>query len=308
MRILLVGASGFVGGRLSDYLFKRNFKIINVSRKNKKNFFKIKWNSKKNINSLCTNIDVVINCSGLDIYGSTNKKESYLANSENPLKLLRSADLNKVKFFLHLSTYSIYKRTKQNIINEKSLIIGKDHHSQSKIKGENNLINYPKKRTKLIIIRSCNLFGYPKYKNQNCWKLLINYLIKNLVNKRTVNILANKNSYKTYSSLESFCEFFYNLLRHLMKDENFPKVINYTSNKIYSITEIIRLLKKKLINKKIISKKLINKKINFVNKIMKKDKRIKFKSLYQKSIKPINDLFFDNEINNLINYCRKIKL
>jgi len=303
MRILLVGASGFVGGRLSDYLLKKNLKIVNVSRKNRNNFSKINWNSEKNINNLCSNIDIIINCSGLDIYGSKDKKESYLANSENPIKLIKAANLNYVKFFLHLSTYAVYKRKNQNIINEKSIIAGEDLHSQSKIEGENNLINYPKKKTKLLIIRSCNLFGYPKYKNRNCWNLLINYLIKNLVANKSLNISSNKNTYKTYSSLESFCEFIYRLLKNCVKNENLPSVINYTSNKIYSIKEIIKLIRKKLINKRI-----VNKKVNFKNKIMKKEKKIKFKSMYQTNIKPINDLFFDKEINNLINYCKKKKL
>jgi nucleoside-diphosphate-sugar epimerase len=300
MKILLVGASGFIGGRLSDYLEKKNFKVTNVSRRNRVNFLKINWNSKKNINNLCKNIDIVINCSGLDIHGSKLKKETRIANSENPLKLFKAANANRVKFFLHLSTYAIYKKTNPDIINEKTKVVGRDMHGLSKIKGAKNLINYPKKKTKLLIIRSCNLFGHPKYKNKNCWRLLINYLIKNITANKPVNILTNKNTYKTYSSIESFCNFFYRLLKLLIKNKKFPTIINYTSNKNYSITDIINLITQRLINKK-----KLNKKIFFLNKKIKSEKKIKFESLYQRKIKPINDLFFDKEINNLINYCRK---
>ena len=299
MKILLVGASGFVGGRLSDYLVKKNFKVTNVSRRNKVGFLKINWNSKKNINNLCKNKDIVINCSGLDIHGSKLKKETCIANSENPLKLFKAANANRVKFFLHLSTYAIYKKTNADIINEKTKLVGRDLHGSSKIKGENNLINYQKKITKLLIIRSCNLFGLPKYKNKNCWRLLINYLIKNITADRPMNILTNKNTYKTYSSMESFCNFFYRLLKLLIKNKKFPTIINYTSNKNYSITDIINLITQRIINKK-----KLNKKIFFLNKKLKSEKKIKFESLYQRKIKPINDLFFDKEINNLINNCQ----
>lgn len=110
MKVLLVGASGFVGGRLSDYLQKKNLNIINVSRQKKFNFLRINWNSEKNINNLCKNVDVVINCSGLDIHGSKNKNKTFKANSQNPLKLLKAANLKGVKLFIHITTYAIYKK------------------------------------------------------------------------------------------------------------------------------------------------------------------------------------------------------
>lgn len=304
MKVLLVGALGFVGGRLSDFLKKKNLNIINISRRKKFNFLRINWNSEKNINNLCKNVDVVINCSGLDIHGSKNKNKTFVANSKNPLKLLKASDLNGVKFFIHITTYAIYKKKNLSIINEKTKIVADDLHSSSKIEGENNLIKYPTKNTKLVIIRSCNLFGYPKYKNKNCWRLLINYIIKNCVFDKPLYIRTKKNTYKNYSSLESFCNFTYKLLRYLEKEKDLPKIINYTSNKNFSVTEIVDLIKKKIFKKD--EKKKF--KIYFTNKKLKKEKKIILKSLYQHKIKSINDLFFDKEISNLINYCEKFKL
>jgi nucleoside-diphosphate-sugar epimerase len=303
METLIVGASGFIGGRLSDYLVKKNIKVTNASRKNKINFLKINWDSKKSLNNLCKNKDIVINCSGLDFHGSKNKKKTYIANSKNPLKLFKAANLNHVKLFIHISTNAVYKKTNSNIINEKTKIKAYNLHTYSKIHGENNLINYPKKKSQLLIIRSCNLFGYPKYKNKNCWRLLINYLTEKFVAGKPVNIKTSKNVYKTYSSMESFCFFLYKLIKYFNKNKQTITIINYTSNKNYSITEIIDLLKKKIINNK-----KLNIKIKPINKKLKKTKKIKFQSLYQKRIKPVNDSFFDKEINYLINYCQKFKL
>jgi len=299
MKILLVGASGLVGGRLSDYLAKKKLKIINVSRKKKVNFLKINWNSQISINNLCRNIDIIINCSGLDIYGSKNKKKTYEANSKNPLKLLKAANLNYVKYFFHLSTYAIYKKNNSNIVDENTKIAGHDLHTLSKISGENNLINYSRKKTKLCIIRSCNLFGYPKYENKNCWRLLINNFIKNSIINKSFNINANKNFYKTYSSIESFCYFFFKLLKFIRKKKELPTVINYTSNKVYSIKNIINIITKKLKKKKIFYDKIVFK------KKIEEDKKIIFKSLYQSRIKKISDKFFDKEISALICSCKK---
>lgn len=115
-------------------------------------------------------------------------------------------------------------------------------------------------------------------------------------------IRTKKNIYKNYSSLESFCKFIYKLLKYSVK-KKLPKIINYTSDKNFSIKEIVDLLKKKIIN--IDKKKKL--KIYFVNKKLKIEKKITFKSLYQPQISSINDLFFDKEIINLINYCEKFK-
>ena len=52
MKVLITGASGLVGGRISHFLLKKGIKVTKVSR-TKKNFKKINWNSEKNLNDLC---------------------------------------------------------------------------------------------------------------------------------------------------------------------------------------------------------------------------------------------------------------
>ena len=67
MRILITGASGLVGGRLSKYLSRNDMEVVQVSRK-KKNFKRILWSSKKNLEAICNDVNVVINCAGYDIH------------------------------------------------------------------------------------------------------------------------------------------------------------------------------------------------------------------------------------------------
>ena len=133
---------------------------------------------------------------------------------------------------------------------------------------------------------------------------MINYIIKNLVFDKPLYIRTKKNIYKNYSSLERFCKFIYKLLRYLVKEKYVLKIINYTSNKNFSVTEIDDLIKKKIFKRD--EKKKF--KIYFTNKKLKKEKKIILKSLYQHKIKSINDLFFFFFISNLISYCDKFKL
>ena len=44
MKVLITGASGLIGGRLSNYLASKGFKVVKASRK-KEFFTKINWDS-----------------------------------------------------------------------------------------------------------------------------------------------------------------------------------------------------------------------------------------------------------------------
>ena len=105
MKVLITGASGLIGGRLSNYLSKKKIQVIKVSRRKKK-FKKINWFSKKNLESLCKNVNVVINCAGVDVHQSKNLKDTKKINAEFPKRLFQAANKNNVDlfiFFINLS-------------------------------------------------------------------------------------------------------------------------------------------------------------------------------------------------------------
>ena len=61
MNILIAGANGLVGGRLSSFLSRKGFNITKLSRKKKKGFKKIDWRSDQQIIKACRGQDVIIN-------------------------------------------------------------------------------------------------------------------------------------------------------------------------------------------------------------------------------------------------------
>ena len=52
-KIIIVGSSGFVGRSLNNFLNKKNYKIINFSRSNKKDILKVKKLPKSNYIIYC---------------------------------------------------------------------------------------------------------------------------------------------------------------------------------------------------------------------------------------------------------------
>ena len=295
MKLVIFGASGLIGGRLSEFFEKKGIDTIKVSRKKSKGFKKINYNSTKSISQILKDKDVIINCIGADVHQSKNYKKAIFLNSTFPKKIYQIANNQHVKLFIYISTYHIYDFRKKKI-NESTAIIPKDNHTKSKILGEINLKRIKKKKTKLLILRTCNLFGKPKYRNKNSEKLLINSFFKSILKKKYFLIKSKTNDLRYYSSLENYCNFIYKLLKlKKLKFRNKIKIINYTSNKKFTLINIIQYLQKI-----ILKKKQINLKIFFQHEKLDKVKNYNFLSNFQKNNNLINDRFFIKEILNFI--------
>lgn len=305
MRILITGASGFLGGRLAEYLIKKKLKVRIASRSKKTlkkyKFEKIYWNSNKNLEKICNNIDVVINCAGNDTHKCKTKSKSFLVNSKNPTKLFKAAQNAGVGFFIFMSSAHVYKNNLIGNINENNKPKTNHIHGLSKLDGEKNLIKLQNKNTKLLILRSSNLFGYPINKDVKCWHLLINSLIKDLVMYDKATILSNKNIYRNYSSIDSFCDFIFLMIKkHISKGKKIPTIINYCSENNLNLIDIVSIIKKRFRNLE--KSKKAN--ISFKNAILQKTKKLIYKSIYSKKFKFNYDKNFSKELDNLILYCK----
>ena len=118
---------------------------------------------------MCKKKDIVINLAGLN-YEDCKKslKNSYKINYNNTKILFNAAKKNKVKLFIYLSTAHVYKNQLTGKINEKTICGGTSNYALSKLKAENELIKSQNNLTKVLIIRSSNLFGFPVFKKTKC--------------------------------------------------------------------------------------------------------------------------------------------
>ena len=304
MRILITGASGLIGGRLSEYLIKKKLKVSITSRSKKifkkYKFKKINWNSNKNLEKLCNNIDVIINCAGYDIHKCKIKSKAFIANSKYPHRLFKAAQNSGVRFFIFLSSAHVYKNKLVGNINERTKTRADHLYGLCKLDGEKRLIKEQRKSTKLIILRPSNLFGYPINKKTKCWHLLINSLVKDLILYNRTTILSKKNIYRNYSSIEGFCNFIFFILKKEIVKKKLPPIINYCSEHNLNLIDVANVIKKRFKN----VKKGRKIKIKYKNINLKKSKKLFYKSIYSKRFKLNNDKYFIKEIDNLILYCR----
>ncbi len=297
MKILITGAHGFLGGRISEFLKKqKNFKLILLSRKDGAGVKKVNLKSRKSLEKLFKGVDVVINCIGYDINSSVDKNKTNYVNSSIPTLIYEISKKAKVKYFFYISTYHIYNLKKK--IDEKSKTISKNLYTRSKILGEKEIL---KKigQTKVIVLRLCNLFGYPRYPNKNSKKLLINYLLSKIAKEKKIIIKSKYDEYRYYSSMETFNEYLLRILKNLDKIQTTRKytVFNYFTERCFNISQLVNFLNRK----NLFGKKQIQ--IQYKHKVLIKRKHFLFTSIYKKYL-PKKDLNFFKEIKNTYKYYR----
>jgi nucleoside-diphosphate-sugar epimerase len=135
MQILLTGSTGFLGKIIFNHLNKVHT-IFGLSRSNSNYNIDLS----KDVPIFTENFDLVIHCSGkahfspvyqsdIDIFHNINVIGTYnLLNGLSRIKL--------PKYFLFISSVSVYGLTEGNLINENSPLIAKDPYGKSKIDSE----------------------------------------------------------------------------------------------------------------------------------------------------------------------------
>ena len=266
-KILILGASSYIGENLLFFLKKEKYQVLCTYNKNYKTIFKyftsIKFNIEKvNFLSFPEDISTVI------VLLDTNPKNQKDLNKYlNFLKKLKNYLLrNNVKKIIYISSGSVYESDKKNL----SL------NAKSKIRGE-KIFLYNKNLFKTVILR----IFFPYGKNQK--NRMLPNLMNNLLSKKKVNILQN--SYKIYPTHVSDIV---KVIIKVMKNKNLKGIFNVYNPKermsMYDICKII--LGKKIINKLFNFKKMKNLKINHAHQNLLKNSNIKlFKLEYRKILR-----------------------
>lgn len=184
-KILLTGASGFVGKRfLLESKYKMNVTAFSVTNEMPSPF-------------LLESINTVLHMGGLaHQLVKTDPEKYFLANFEKTRQLVDISKKAGVKHFIFVSTIKVFGELVDELLTEKSECLAhKDPYGESKLRAELYLKEQSKKNFKISIIRSPLIYG-PNVKG-NLAKLLklcdSNFPLpfKNIGNRRTMFYLDN---------------------------------------------------------------------------------------------------------------------
>lgn len=224
MKVLITGGFGYLGGRLSQFLAQqKNCEISLGSRLQNQpptwlpqaNVVQTKWDSSHALETICSNIDVIIHLAGMNAQDCTDNPT--LALDFNALatdKLVKAAIQKNVKRFIYLSTAHVYGAQLIGDISEKTVTTATHPYATSHLAGERSISEAHKnKKIEGVVIRLSNAFGAPVHKNVNCWMLLVNDLCRQAVTNKTMVLKSSGLQRRDFITLTDFCR----AIKHLIE-------------------------------------------------------------------------------------------
>ena len=215
MRILITGASGFIGGRLGQYLHQNGHEVKLASRfinqpppwLQEARCAPIEWNKYKSLQAACENIDIVIHAAGMNAKDCTADPVSALqVNGINTASLVQAAISRSVSKFIYLSTAHVYASSLEGAILEATCPQNLHPYATSHLAGEKVVLAASQRgEIKGIVVRLSNSFGAPVHLDVNCWMLVINDLCRQAIVDNKLVIRSSGLQHRDFISVNEVC-------------------------------------------------------------------------------------------------------
>ena len=267
-KILITGASGFIGSHVSDFLTKKGFKVIlfdkKLSKYKQKNQKMIigDLNNLKDLNKATKNIHTIFHfAASADLKDSNDKPFDTVENNiMGTVKILKASLKNKVKKIIFAS--SIYARSEQGGI-----------YSTSKLASEMIIEKLCKKfKLRFVILRFGTVYGERANKFNTVQKF-----INDAKRKRKIYRETRGNEIRNYIHVKDVAKITYQSIKK--KYEN--NYYNVFGGKKIMVKKLLNIIKQKIPKLKIFYSKYDNKiynyKINPFTYKLRKGKSIKLK-------------------------------
>jgi NAD dependent epimerase/dehydratase len=252
-KILVTGATGFIGSHISEMLTKKGFNVVAFDRYNpnyslgcleasplKKNIEFIFGDIRDydSVYKAIKKVDVVIHLAALIgiPYSYHSPLAYYKTNVEGTYNILESAKNFNIDQTIITSTSEIYGTGKIFPMNEYHPQSAQSPYAASKIGADHLAISYWNSfKTPIKIVRPFNAFG-----PRQSMRALIPTIIIQALNNRTIKV-GNLSPSRDFTYVEDTADAF---LKVLNSNQMFGKVANVGTGKEYKVKEIIQLVKK----------------------------------------------------------------
>lgn len=248
-KILITGACGYIGARLSMFLAERGYKITAFD------YFvppdQHPWSSLMDeiiigdireetvLDDISTRqFDVAINLISLD--HKQSEQSSDYVNSINVLPtwhLLENLTSNGLGMFIYFSTQQVLGNLPAETIDESFLPKPRNKYGLTHLLSE-RIVDYfhYSSSTNCINVRLSNGYGSPVFEENNCWWLVINDLCKTAYHEKKIVLSSNGSPQRDFIHISDVCNAIEVLLNH---NDNFDEnVFHLASGNTLTIVEL----------------------------------------------------------------------
>jgi UDP-glucose 4-epimerase len=250
MRIIVAGASGFIGGRLCNYLANKGYEIVALVNKNVPNdqiwcgkmfgLVEIDLSSADQITKLEQyEPDVLINLVSLDHIDSNGDAENVTKVNVIPSwYLLKHFSEKGLKKFIYLSTIHVYGNQLNGLITEKSDLLPATPYGLTHLLSENVVTMFAgSSTTDCHIIRFSNGFGAPQFFENKCWDLIINNLCLSAWNIQTLILKSDGTPLRDFINITDLLIGIEQILLKIPSNTKKVEIINFSSSETISMLD-----------------------------------------------------------------------
>jgi UDP-glucose 4-epimerase len=203
-KVLITGACGYLGARISMHLAKEGYKVTTFDSIDPSSYSQ--WVSlmdevvvgdirdESTISDLADkNFDVVVHLISLDHHKSNFSPNFVSSINIMPIwNLLDKFTQNGLDRFIYFSTIHVYGKLPKKMVTEDQPTSPLNAYGLTHLLSE-NICNYYNKitDTKCINIRLSNSYGSPIFKENNCWWLVINDLCKTAIENNEIKLKSD---------------------------------------------------------------------------------------------------------------------
>lgn len=246
MKVVITGASGFVGKNLSDYL-KKDYLTESLSLR------------KKSITAeMIQEGDAIIHLAGKahDTKNVSDSSEYFKVNTDLTKELFDNFLESNVKDFIYFSSVKAVADEVLDVLSEDAIANPKSPYGLSKLKAEEYILSKKIPQDKRVfIIRPCMIHGPGNKGNLN--------LLYNVVNKRIPYPLAAFENERSFLGIDNL-NF---LIKEILQNKEIPSgVYNFADDQFLSTNELVKIISS-VSNKKNLSLAIPKSIINSIGKI-----------------------------------------
>jgi UDP-glucose 4-epimerase len=251
--VCIIGASGYLGGHISDKLLRDKVDIALCYRnenKIKQNqiFKKARYHhegdltNKKYLDEILDGgYNNFIYLASSNHFKCEESLSSAMENNVNPLAyLVEQLYRNKKRCnFIYLSTAQIYGHQLKSIsIDESTSVELGNNYALTHFICEGILSRYSD-FINSISIRLTNTYGYPIYSSNDCWWFVVNDLCRQAVFDGKIQLLSDGSAPRDFINVESAADRVVWLLKQNIKNSS---IYNLASGKTYRVIDVANII------------------------------------------------------------------